>query len=128
MMKYLIDTHVVLWIAENSVMLSANAKDAILDENNEKYVSIVSAWEIAIKLGTGRLKLNGGVDEFFRMTDDNGFFTLSVEREYIRHLERLSDIHKDPFDRLIVATAMAENMTVITADENIHKYDVQCLW
>ena len=128
MMKYLIDTHVVLWIAENSVMLSANAKDAILDENNEKYVSIVSAWEITIKLGTGRLKLNGGVDEFFRMTDDNGFFTLSVEREYIRHLERLSDIHKDPFDRLIVATAMAENMTVITADENIHKYDVQCLW
>ena len=64
-MKCLLDTHVVLWVAENSPMLSDIAKAAILDEDNEKYVSLTSAWEIAIKLGTSKLRLDGGLPEFF---------------------------------------------------------------
>ena len=127
MMKYLLDTHVVLWIACNSPMLSEKMKSVILDDAVEKYVSIVSAWEVAIKLGTNKLKFNGGVNEFFRMIDENGFFTLSVEREYLVQLKHLPDHHKDPFDRMIIATAMAENATLITVDENIHKYNVSCL-
>jgi PIN domain nuclease of toxin-antitoxin system len=58
-MKYLLDTHVILWLATNSPLLSETVKRAILDNNNEKYVSIVSAWEVAIKLGTQKLQLDG---------------------------------------------------------------------
>jgi PIN domain nuclease of toxin-antitoxin system len=74
-MKYLLDTHVVLWTAENSPFLSEKAKAAILDKSTEIYVSIVSAWEIAIKLGTRKLRLDGGlaeyiVDEYFRECEE----------------------------------------------------------
>jgi PIN domain nuclease of toxin-antitoxin system len=127
-MKYILDTHVVLWTAENSPLLSDKAKIAILDKTAEKYISIVSAWEVAIKLGTSKLHLDGGLSEFFRMIDENGFLTLSVEREYLRQIPQLPDYHKDPFDRLIVATAIVEGMTLITADENIYRYDIPCLW
>ena len=127
-MKYLLDTHVVLWAAENSPMLSNKAKTAILDVKTEKYVSIVSAWEVAIKLGSGKLHLEGGLLEFFRIIDDNGFHELSVEREYLELISSLPDHHKDPFDRMLVATVLAEDMTLITADENIHRYGAPCLW
>ena len=122
-MKYLLDTHIVLWVAENSPLLTDRIKAVILDKNTEKYVSIVSAWEIAIKLGTRKLSLDGGLPEFFRMIDDNGFFTLSLEREYLQLIPDLPDCHKDPFDRLIIATAIVEKMTLITADENMYRHD-----
>ena len=128
MKKYLLDTHVVLWFAENSLMLSSKAKDAIMDANCENYVSLVSAWEIAIKLKTKKLQLVGGLAEFFAIIDENGFITMSVERDYLLKLSALPDYHKDPFDRLIIATAIFENMTLITADENIHKYNASYLW
>jgi len=127
-MKYLLDTHVVLWVAENSPLLTDRVKTIILDRNAEKYVSIVSAWEVAIKLGTNKLHLDGGLTEFFRMIDDNGFFTLAIEREYLQLINDLPNNHKDPFDRLIIATAIAENMRLITIDENLHKLDTICLW
>ena len=127
-MKYLLDTHVVLWVAENSTLLTEKVKAVILDKNAEKYVSIASAWEVAIKLGTHKLHLAGGLPEFFRMIDDNGFFTLSIEREYLQLIPYLSDYHKDPFDRLIITTAIAENMILVTIDENLHRYDITCLW
>ena len=127
-MKYLLDTHVVLWMAKSSPLLSDKARNAILDVNAEKYVSIASVWEVAIKIGTKKLDIHGGLPEFFKMIDDNGFFTLSVERDYLLRLPTLPDHHKDPFDRLLLATALTEGMTLITADDNIHKYDVRCLW
>ena len=127
-MKYLLDTHVVLWMAENSPLFSDKVKAAILDERAEKFVSIVSAWEVVIKLGTKKLHLDGGLPEFFRIIDDNGFITLPVEREYLRQIPALPDYHKDPFDRLLVATAITENMTLVTADENIYRYNALYLW
>jgi len=127
-MKYLLDTHVVLWVAENSPMLSDVAKTAILDKNNEKYVSLASAWEVVIKLGTSKLSLDGGLSEFFRMIDENGFHTLTVEREYLLQVAQLPDYHKDPFDRLLVATAITEGLSLITIDENIHKYAIPYIW
>ena len=128
MTGYLLDTHAVLWAAANSPMLSRAAKSAILDESAEKYVSIVSAWEVAIKLGSGKLRLDGGLPEFFRMIDDNGFLALEVDRKYLGQIARLPDHHKDPFDRLLVATAITEELTLVTADRNIHEYDVAWVW
>jgi len=127
-MKYLLDTHVVLWTAINSPLLSEKAKTIILNEDTEKYVSIVSTWEVAIKLGNRKLQLDGGLPEFFRIIDDNGFFTLSVEREYLQLIPNLTEHHKDPFDRLLIATAVTEDMTLITVDKNIQKYNLLWLW
>jgi PIN domain nuclease of toxin-antitoxin system len=127
-MKYLLDTHVVLWIAENSPLLSDKVKEVVLSTTAEKYVSIASAWEVAIKLGTKKLQLTGGLQEFYRMTDDNGFIMLPVEREYLQQIPNLPDHHRDPFDRLLLATAIVEEMTIITIDENMHKYTVPSLW
>ena len=127
-MKYLLDTHVVLWLAYNSPMLSKKAKQIILEPSNEKYVSIVSAWEVAIKLTTKKLEIIGGISEFYRMIDENGFINTSVEREYLNNIGNLPEHHKDPFDRLLLATAIAENLTLITIDENIQKYDVPWIW
>jgi PIN domain nuclease of toxin-antitoxin system len=127
-MKYLLDTHVILWLATNSPLLSETVKRAILDNNNEKHVSIVSAWEVAIKLGTQKLQLDGGLAEFFRMIDVNGFLLLGIEREYLQYVQTLAFFHKDPFDRLLIATANVENLTLISIDDNIQKYDVNWLW
>ena len=127
-MKYLLDTHVILWLATNSPLLSETVKRAILDNNNEKYVSIVSAWEVAIKLGTQKLQLDGGLAEFFRMIDVNGFLLLGIEREYLQYVQTLPFFHKDPFDRLLIATANVENLTLISIDDNIQKYDVNWIW
>jgi len=127
-MNYILDTHVVLWTAENSRLLSEKVKSVILDKNANKFVSIASAWEVAIKLGTQKLHLDGGLPEFFKMIDENSFFTLPLEREYLRLIPSLPKHHGDPFDRLIISTAITEDMTLITIDENIYKYDVNCLW
>ena len=128
MKKYLLDTHVLLWLAENSPMLSSKAKNVILDSSYEKYASLVSAWEVAIKLGTKKLHLDGGLSEFYRMIDENGFTTLTITREYLLKLSDFPDYHKDPFDRLLISTALAEDLTIITIDENIQKYDVPWIW
>ena len=128
MTKYLLDTHVLLWSAENSPLLSAAAKGAVTDKDSEKYVSLVSAWEVTIKLGTGKLRFTGGLPGFLRMIEEKGFYILTLEQEYFLQIPSLPDYHKDPFDRMLIATAIAENMTLVTADENIHKYNVSWVW
>jgi len=115
-MKYLLDTHIVLWLAENSPRLSDEAKAILLDESKAKAVSIASCWEVSIKLSLGKLDLDGGTREFFHILRENGFKLLQVEEEYLTSLETLSFYHRDPFDRLIIATAISENMTLLTDD------------
>jgi len=128
-MKYLLDTQVILWVAGNSPLLSTKAADVVLDANVEKYVSIASVWEVAMKIGTKKLDIAGGLPEFFKMIDGNGFVTLPIEREYLSCLSTLPDHHHtDLFDRLLIATAIVENMTLLTADENITKYGVRYVW
>ena len=127
MKKYLLDTHVVLWIAENSSKISHEARQ-ILMKDDLKYVSIASAWEIAIKISKGNFDLIGGLTEFYKIIDYNALEILPVKKEYLLHLTDMPFIHKDPFDRLIAATSIVEEMTVITADENIHKYDAAWIW
>ena len=93
MMKYLLDTHVVLWLAENSLMLSEKAKNIILNINTEKYVSIASAWEVAIKLGTDKLNLDGGLPEFFKIIDENdgGACNLIIDNNIIISIMMLNN-------------------------------------
>lgn len=108
--------------------MSEKAKQAFLSKTAEKYISIASAWEVAIKLGTQKLSLEGGLTEFFRMIDENGLIILGIEREYLNRVRELPLIHRDPFDRLIISTAMTENLTLVSVDENIQKYGVSWVW
>jgi len=121
-MKYLLDTHMILWLAENSPRLSDTAKEIILDETNEKYVSIASCWEVSIKLSLNKLGLEGGTREFFHIIRENGLKLLQVEEDYLASLEALPFHHRDPFDRLIVVTATSENLILLTDDPQLLSY------
>ncbi|MCL2030132.1 MAG: type II toxin-antitoxin system VapC family toxin [Oscillospiraceae bacterium] len=127
-MKNLLDTHTVIWLAENSPKLSDAARDAILDSGNESYVSIASAWEVAIKIAAGKLRLDGGSSEFFNIIDANGFTTIPIEAEYVKRVEALPFHHRDPFDRILIASAMESGMRLISSDANMRKYDVPVVW
>jgi PIN domain nuclease of toxin-antitoxin system len=124
--KYLLDTHVFLWYTDGSQKLSEAAENLIDNPNNVIYFSIASLWEIAIKIGIGRLDLS--FNSLISRLENSGFFVLQPQSSHLGGIINLPPIHKDPFDRLLIATALAENMTILTADENIHKYDVNWIW
>ena len=128
-MKLLIDTHVAIWLSSNPEKLSSNAKVLLLDDVNTLYVSIVSAWEVAIKASLGKLyEFEGGVKAFLAEMEDNPVVFLPVEKRHVETVETLPFHHRDPFDRLLIATAIAEGITILTADENVKKYDVLTAW
>ena len=128
-MKILIDTHVALWLFNDYKNLSQTASNYLHDEENELYISIISAWEVAIKHSLGKLPtFSGGVKRFLYAINDNPIQIVGVDSEHVKKLEELPYIHRDPFDRLIIATALCEGMVILTADNNVQKYDVSCLW
>ena len=126
--SYLLDTHTAIWFFNGDIALSENAKRTILDPSNLKYLGIVSAWELAIKIGLGKLDFNGKVAGFIHLAESNGFIITPIKAEHLSVFENLPFIHRDPFDRLLIATAIAEQMTLITVDENIAKYDIPKIW
>ena len=127
-MKNIIDTHIVMWVASNAPHITESAKRAIFSPESENFVSIVSAWEIAIKISIGKLRLDGGVSEFLKIMYENGFELLPIKKEHLKQVEILPLLHRDPFDRLLIASAVSEGMNLITADMNIHNYNVPWIW
>ena len=125
-MRYLLDTHAVLWYFENSDEMSQRAEEIIDNPMNSIYISAASLWELVLKIGLG--KLNIFFDDLLSEIENAGFSVIQTETLYLRKLLDLPHIHKDPFDRLIIATAIVEQMTLITVDENIQKYDVPWAW
>ena len=123
-MKYLLDTHVLLWYIEDSDKLSETMANIIEDASTQKYVSITSLWEFSIKYGMDKLQFDGGLSHLWDIITKNGFIILPIAQAHLASIIRLPFIHRDPFDRLLIATAQTEGMTLLTADENIHKYDV----
>jgi len=128
-MRYLLDTHTFLWYFWDSKDLSEYASEIIENNTVEKYVSIASLWEFSIKYSMGKLTFDGGLTQLWEMLLQNGFIILPITRSQLETLiAELPLHHRDPFDRLIIATAKAEDMTIVTIDENIHKYDVPWVW
>ena len=128
-MRCLLDTHTAFWYFEGSSELSAMAKSVIEDSGNEIFVSIVSAWEIAIKRSLDRKRTTlCSVAEFLDEIAASGFELLTLEPRHVRLVEALPYHHRDPFDRLLIAAATVEDMTFLSADENVPKYDVKWLW
>jgi PIN domain nuclease of toxin-antitoxin system len=127
-MRYLLDTHAVIWLAKNSPKIPIGIKDIVIQAENSIYISSVSFWEIAIKISLGKLDLDFTLEELLYAVEGSDFGILQIENDYLKYLSKLPLLHKDPFDRLLISTALAEDLTIITADENIHKYDVAWLW
>jgi len=127
-MRLLLDTHTVLWFFDDVERLSESAYKAILDTENTKYVSIASAWEVAIKISLSKLHFEGGAANFLAMVEENGLSILPIKHEYVKLLESLPFFHRDPFDRMLIASAVSEGMCLISADANIHKYDTTIIW
>ena len=128
-MKLLIDTHAALWLFNEHENLPAAVRDHLLDEANELYISIASAWEIAIKHSLGKLPtFSGGVKRFLFAVMEYSIELITVLPHYVETVEELPYIHRDPFDRIIIATAMCEDMSIVTSDKNIRSYNVKCVW
>jgi PIN domain nuclease of toxin-antitoxin system len=127
-MNYLLDTHSIIWLIEDSKKLPSKIKDIVADSDNEVYISSASLWEMAIKLSIGKLELSIEFEELLAIIEECGFSILQIKNDYLIKLLSLPFIHNDPFDRLIISTALSENLTIITVDNDIQKYNVSWVW
>ena len=132
-MNILIDTQILIWIQENNLSISKPARAALMNSANQVYVSQISLIEVAIKLKIGNLpNFKISIDELIAQTAKDGIHIISLDNQHISSYDQipLYADHRDPFDRLILATALAENMPVISADEKFSRYRniVEVIW
>lgn len=123
-MRLLLDSHIVLWAFTDSPRLEP-LRDTLLSRNTEVFVSVACWWELAIKIGLG--KLDADIKELRWAARESGFIELPVLGEHAEQLIQLPPIHKDPFDRLLVAQAMTEPMRLVTADDKLAGYS-ELVW
>ena len=122
--RLLLDTHGLLWVAEGGRRLRPDTLDAINELSNEVYVSAVSIWEIAIKLTSGRLPPVPDIEIVLEAVERYGFRELHVSFHHAEVAGNLPPYHRDPFDRMLIAQAQTEGLTLVTDDSQIASYDV----
>lgn len=128
-MRLLLDTHAFLWLVSDHPGLSATARQLFLDDQNELLLSAVSGFEITVKHGLGKLKLSSPPVSFIReRIINNSLQELPITMAHATHLQHLPMHHRDPFDRLLVAQALVEDIPLLTADSQLAAYPVECLW
>lgn len=124
-MKYLIDTHILLWFCSDYQLLSQRIRRILLNRKNSLFVSLASIWEIAIKSSLGKLTLSVTIDQFVRtQIIKNDINILEIKLEDLYLVEKLPFHHRDPFDRLIIAQALNEGIDLISMDPVFKKYNV----
>ena len=123
-MRYLLDTHALLWALGEPTALSPQTRDIIADPTNLIFVSVASLWECAIKASIGKLDLP---DDFFDAINETGYEVLPIQITHLTRYRSLPMHHRDPFDRILVAQAQAEALTLITRDPEIAKYQIERL-
>lgn len=127
-MKVLLDTHALIWFAEGADKLSLKAKSEIEDLKNDKLLSICSLWEIVIKSSLNKIELKKTFKEINTFLFDNDIQILPINVNHLTMLSNLPHHHKDPFDRLLIAQAMSENMPIISADQHFSTYSIDVIW
>jgi PIN domain nuclease of toxin-antitoxin system len=120
----LLDTHTFIWFIEGDPKLPLVIRTSIENQYNFSFVSTVSLWEIAIKVSLGKLELNTDFSRLKLLIDQNGFQMLNINFEHLERVKILPYHHRDPFDRLIIAQGMEEEMIVVTKDDALNAYDV----
>lgn len=128
-MKLLLDTHTFLWWITDDARLSDTARKAIADSGNEVYFSAVSAWELAIKAGLGKLQLTEDLSEFVHeQLAQNRFIPVPLSLDHALRVRKLPGYHQDPFDRALVAQAQAEGCGLVSRDPAVRQYSVEVVW
>ena len=128
-MHVLLDTNSFLWFIAGNDRLNINIRNIIADLDNDIFLSIVSLWEIAIKSNLGKLELLKPFDQLFpSQLDENDIKVLPIEIEHLSTLQTLSLHHRDPFDRLIIAQSIVENLPVISSDSSFQMYPIKVIW
>ncbi len=127
-MKYLIDTHILIWHGENNSALEQPVLNILNNLENEILISHASLWEIAIKVSLGKLKLGFPLNRLEDVLFENGFTLLAFDFDHYQALSSLPFHHNDPFDRMIIAQAISENVEIVTHDEKFELYPVSVIW
>lgn len=127
-MKLLLDTHVFLWLNDSPEKLSDTARQVCEDLNNSLHLSMASVWEIQIKQQLGKLQLSESWREMIKtQQQDNDLVLLPIELKHIEALNSLPPVHRDPFDRLLIAQAIQESMSIVTVDSCFTNYPVSVI-
>jgi len=124
MAKLLLDTHTFLWFLSGDARLTKKQKEALLDPDNTLFMSIASFWEMTIKLSLGKLSCMGGMKELAKNATALGVTIEPISAETLFVLEELVQLHKDPFDRIIIATAINKGYAIVTGDDGIKQYSI----
>ena len=127
-MNLLLDTHTLIWFGENDPLLSTAARKAIESKDNQCFVSIISYWEIAIKTSLGKLNLAFPLSEVIRKTEQAGINTLPVTTAHVLKVAQLPFVHRDPFDRLLIAQALTEQYSFVSNEALFDQYGVSRIW
>ena len=128
-MRLLVDTCTFLWIVGDAPALSRRARELFKAADNEVYLSTASAWEIAVKHGLGRLPLPEPPERFVPdMRERHGIVSLAIDEESALHVSRLPTLHRDPFDRMIVAQSIVHGLAILTPDPLVTLYPGRTIW
>lgn len=127
MPDYLLDTHALIWLHENNASLPETIRQLFGETESILYVSIATLWEMQIKVQRG--KLNVDVNELWEQQQHvNDLVELAVKFKHVKELGQLPLIHGDPFDRILIAQARVEQLTLLSSDKDVQSYDVKWLW
>ena len=127
-MKYLLDTHILIWFLNGDSQLSKKLIQIIESEDSESYVSIASLWEIAIKISLKKLELNCDFNDIEKFIFENNFKILPLLFTDLLFLEELPFFHRDPFDRLLICQSVANDYTLISNDTQFQNYKLKLLY
>lgn len=128
-MKQLLDTHTFLWFVNGDSQLSDKVRQLIEDEENENLISIVSLWEMSIKYNIGKLKLTLPFDAFIQQeVKESNIEVLNISLEHLNITATLPLHHRDPFDRLIIAQSLSENIPILSVDIAFDAYAISRIW
>jgi PIN domain nuclease of toxin-antitoxin system len=126
--RFLLDTHVFLWLIQGDPQLSDRVRAIIADDASQLNFSVVSIWEIAIKLNIGKLKIEHSIEDIYQLLAQLKIEILPIERLDLDRYLTLPLHHRDPFDRLIISQAIERELILISADGSFEPYPVQRLW
>ena len=127
-MDLLLVTHAFIWFINGDSQLPATIENLIADISNKCFLSIVSIWEIAIKVSLNKLELQGDFNHIAGFLTDNDIEVLPITFVHLQRLLQPDFIHRDPFDRIIIAQALTENLTIVTRDGILHQYGANIIW
>ena len=128
MKKYLLDTHTLIWFLEGDSQISPLAKSLVLDTGNQLFVSMASIWEMAIKTSIGKLTLTQPLEQIIKRLPLEFMELLPIEVSHLLAIQNLPFHHKDPFDRILIAQTLTENIGIISIETIFDQYAVKRIW